>query len=99
DIVKVDVLENEAGRALDDVFVNVRDPDHLVQVRARLEALVGGTVQGGQPPAPPVTGHADLELLDQVLSRPGRGLQTLVDGAPHAIGADWCAILEYGADG
>jgi len=99
DIVKVDVLENESGRALDDVFVEVRDQTHLAQVRARLEALVGVTVTGVQQPAPPVTGHADLELLDQALSRPERGLQTLVDGAPHAFGADWCAILEYGAGG
>ncbi len=29
DIAKVDVLESAAGRALDDVFVNVRDDGHL----------------------------------------------------------------------
>jgi hypothetical protein len=56
------------------------------------------TVAGVQYPAPPVTGHADLELVDQVLSRPERGLQTLVDGAPHAFGADWGALVEYGPD-
>jgi hypothetical protein len=99
DIVKLDVLENEPGRALDDVFVHVRDPAHLTVVRTRLEALNGVVVVGVQHPAPPVTGHADLELLDQVLARPARGLQTLVDGAPHAFGADWSAIVEYGADG
>jgi len=77
DIVKVDVLENEAGRALDDVFVEVRDQEHLEQVRDRLAALPGVTVTGVQRPAPPVTGHADLELLDQVLSRPERGLPLL----------------------
>lgn len=99
DIVKLDVLENEAGRALDDMFVHVRDPAHLAVVRTRLEALTGVSVTGVQHPAPPITGHADLELLDQVLSRPERGLQTLVDGAPHAFGADWSAIVEYGPDG
>ena len=99
DIVKLDVLENEAGRALDAVFVDVRDPAHLAVVRARLEALNGVVVSGVQHPAPPITGHADLELLDQVLSRPPRGLQTLVDGAPHAFGADWSAIVQYGTDG
>ena len=99
DIVKVDVLENESGRALDDVFVEVRDQAHLAQIRARLDALVGVRVTGVQQPAPPVTGHVDLELLDQVLTRPERGLQTLVDGAPHAFGADWSALVEYGAGG
>jgi hypothetical protein len=98
DIAKIDVLESESGRALDDVFVSVRDPDHLSTVRSRLDAMPGVTVTGVQYPAPPVTGHADLELIDQVLSRPERGLQTLVDGAPHALGADWAALVEYGPD-
>lgn len=99
DIRKIDVLESGAGRALDDVFVSVRDPAQLAVLRVRLEAMVGVTVTGVQHPAPPVGGHADLELVDQVLTRPERGLQTLVDGAPHAFGADWSALLQYGADG
>jgi hypothetical protein len=98
DIVEIDVLESEAGRALDDVFVDVRDADHLGRVRDRLNGMPGVTVTGLQYPAPPVTGHADLELIDQVLSQPARGLQTLVDGAPHAFGADWGALVEYGPD-
>jgi hypothetical protein len=99
DIVKIDVLESESGRALDDVFVTVRNPAHLDAVRIRLDSVPGVSVSGLQYPAPPVTGHADLELVDQVLSRPDRGLQTLVDGAPHAFGADWGALVEYGPDG
>lgn len=98
DIVKIDVLESESGRALDDVFVVVRDVNHLSTVRDRLNNMATVTVAGLQYPAPPVTGHADLELVDQVLSRPERGLQTLVDGAPHAFGADWGALVEYGPD-
>lgn len=96
DIVKIDVLESESGRALDDIFVVVRDVTHLNTVRDRLANMPMVTVTGLQYPAPPVTGHADLELVDQVLGRPERGLQTLVDGAPHAFGADWCAVVEYG---
>ena len=99
DIVEIDVLESEAGRALDDVFVQVRDRDQLTTVRSRLSAMAGVSVTGVQYPAPPVTGHADLELVDQVLSRPERGLQTLVDGAPHALGGDWAALVEYAPDG
>jgi hypothetical protein len=99
DIVKIDVLESESGRALDDVFVVVRDVHHLHVVRDRLDHTPAVSVVGIQYPAPPATGHADLELVDQVLSRPERGLQTLVDGAPHAFGADWGALIEYGPDG
>jgi hypothetical protein len=98
DILKIDVLESASGRALDDVFVVVRDVNHLNSVRDRLSTMGTVVVTGLQYPAPPVTGHADLELVDQVLSRPERGLQTLVDGAPHAFGADWSALVEYGPE-
>ncbi|MBT0773824.1 ACT domain-containing protein [Kineosporia sp. J2-2] len=98
DIAEIDVLESESGRALDDVFVRVRDLAHLERVAAHLGTLAGVNVTGVQHPAPPVTGHADLGLIDQVLSRPERGLQTLVDGAPHSFGADWAALVEYRQD-
>jgi acetolactate synthase small subunit len=99
DIAKVDVLESEAGRALDDVFVQVRDGEHLLTVESQLASLPGVTIVGVQQPVPPVTGHADLELIDQVLSRPERALQTLVDGAPGALGSDWAAVVAYDLDG
>jgi len=95
DIDGVDVLENVSGRALDDVFVQVRDTDHLQAVQTAVAALAGVTVVGVQQPVPPTTGHADLELVDQVISHPDRALQTLVDGAPAALGADWAAIVPY----
>jgi hypothetical protein len=99
DIAKVDVLESEAGRALDDVFVTVRDAAHLDRLTRTVEALAGVVIVGVQHPAPPATGHTDLELVQQVLSQPGRSLRTLVDGAPAALGADWAALLEFGPDG
>jgi ACT domain len=99
DIAKLDVLESEAGRALDDVYVQVRDAAHLSRLAGTVGALAGVVIQGVQHPAPPATGHTELELVQQVLSQPGRSLQTLVDGAPGALGADWAALIEYGADG
>jgi len=99
DIAKVDVLESEAGRALDDVFVQVRDAAHLERLSRTVGSLSGVMIQGVQHPAPPATGHTELELVQQVLSQPDRSLRTLVDGAPGALGADWAALLEYGPDG
>jgi hypothetical protein len=99
DIAQVHVLESEAGRALDDVFVQVRDVAQLDRLSRTVGALAGVTIQGVQAPAPPVTGHTELELVHQVLSRPGRALQTLLDGAPAALGADWAAMVEYESDG
>jgi len=99
DIAKVDVLESEAGRALDDVYVQVRDPAHLNRLCRTVESLPGVTINGVQHPAPPATGHTELELVQQVLSQPDRSLQTLVDGAPGALGADWAALVEFDPDG
>jgi len=84
---------------VDHIFVTVRDPDQLTRVSQSLSAVPGVSVVGSQHPAPPITGHADLELLSQVLAWPERGSQTLVDGAPGALGADWGALVEYDADG
>ena len=99
DIAGVDVLESQAGRALDDVFVTVRDAAHLTAVTAAVGAEPGIQVVGVQQPVPPVTGHTDLELCQQVLAQPDRAVRTLVDGAPGALGADWAAVLGFSAAG
>lgn len=99
DIAQVDVLESAAGRALDDVVVQVRDVAHLDRVTAELASLPGVGLVGVQHPAPPVTGHTELELVQRVLEQPSRALQTLVDGAPAALGADWAALVEFEPDG
>lgn len=99
DVVGVEVLESERGRALDDLHVAVTDGAHLERVHHALDAVVGVTVVGVQDPAPPVTGHAELELVAALVARPDRVLNSLVDGAPTAVGADWAALVAYGAHG
>ncbi len=98
DIQSVDVLESEGGRALDDVTVTVRDLAHLAAVTVSITSLAGMDLVGVRSNVPPVSGHADLQLVEQVISRPGSALRTLVDGAPRALGADWAALLEYAGD-
>ncbi len=103
DIVKLDVLENETGRALDDVFIEVRGAELAERVRDQLAALPGVYVIGLQIGLPPVGGHADLELVAQVMDGqafdgPERAARTLVDGAPGALGADWAALVWFEPD-
>lgn len=99
DIVKVDVLESEARRALDDVFVEARDAGQVEWIRGYLLGVSGVRVIGVQAGVPPAAGHTDLELVAHVMEAPGRGLRTLVDGAPGALGADWAAVLGFDAQG
>ncbi len=98
DIAAVDVLQSEAGQALDDVVVRVRDGAHLGRVLDTLATVPGVGVEGVHSPEPPAAGHADLQLVAQVLARPERALQTLVDGAPAALGVDWAGLVEDPGD-
>lgn len=95
DIERVDVLESGSGRALDDVVVEVRDAAHAARVRDHLLGVAGVRVTGVQLGMPPSSGHTDLELVAQVMDNVGRGLRTLVDGAPAALGVDWAALLAF----
>ncbi len=99
DIAGVEVLQSEAGQALDDVVVGVRDAQHLDRVLDALRQVHGVAVEGVHSPEPPAAGHADLQLVAQVLARPERALQTLVDGAPAALGVDWAAVVRDPGDG
>lgn len=93
DVVQVEVLSTESGRATDDVHVTVNDRDHLERVTRVLGSLAGVSVKGVLHEPPPVTGHAELELVARLMAAPTRALATLVDGVPSAVGADWALVL------
>jgi hypothetical protein len=98
DVVQVEVLSSEAGQAVDDIYVSVPDAKRLARLLERLAEMRGVVVDGCQHPAPPVTGHAELELVARLVADPGRLMSTLVDGAPAAVGADWAQVLAYPDD-
>lgn len=93
DVVQVEVLSAESGRAVDDVHVHVRDEAHLDRLLRVIGALAGFDVAGVLRSPPPITGHAELELVARLMASPARALATLVDGVPAAFGADWAAAL------
>jgi hypothetical protein len=98
DIAQIQVLQSEAGRALDDVHVQVGSEEHLQRVQTRLESLPGVQVLGVRIGPAPTTGHSELELVGRMLRSPGRAVQTLVDGVPESTGSDWAAVVRYAAD-
>jgi acetolactate synthase small subunit len=95
DILQVQVLESEAGRALDDVHLQVRDADHLERVKQQLAAISGVQVIGVRDEPAPTTGHGELELARRMVAAPTRALQTLVDGVSASTGSDWAAIVRF----
>ncbi|MEJ5914330.1 hypothetical protein [Pseudokineococcus sp. 1T1Z-3] len=99
DVVGLRVLGAEAGRATDDLLVEVRDAAHLARLEQRLAATVGTEVEGVRAPARPADGHAELGLAAQVTARPGHAARTLVDGAPAALDVDWAAVVRLDRHG
>jgi hypothetical protein len=92
DLLGVDVLESEGGRAVDELrlrWPDGRDPAPLVDA---LTGCAGIQVLGARSGHWLVDSRPDLDLLHYVLSVPQRGLETLVDMAPAALDVDWAEL-------
>ncbi|WP_298802429.1 hypothetical protein [uncultured Pseudokineococcus sp.] len=99
DVAGLRVLGSEAGRATDDLLVEVRDEDHLGRLERRLAGTTGVEVTGVRAPALPADGSPELGLVAQVLARPEHAARTLVDGAPAALDVDWAAVVRLDRHG
>ena len=99
DIRTIAVLERESGRAVDDVYLAWPDGRPLSALSDRLAGVRGVRVLGLRPSRQVPGAFPDLDLLSQVLATSARGVETLVDMAAHAFGADWAASVSYGPSG
>lgn len=99
DIRTIAVLERESGRAVDDVYLAWPDGRPLSALSDRLAGIRGVRLLGLRPSREVPGAFPDLDLLTQVLATSARGVETLVDMAAHAFGADWAASVSYGAAG
>jgi hypothetical protein len=95
DIQTIAVLEREAGRAIDDVYLEWADGRPLEDLSAKLASVRGITVLGLRRSRQVPGAFPDLDLLTHVLATASRGLDTLVDMAALAFGADWAASVSY----
>lgn len=99
DIRTIAVLERESGRAVDDVYLAWPDGRPLSALSDRLAGIRGVRVLGLRSSREVPGAFPDLDLLTQVLATSARGVETLVDMATHAFGADWAAGVSYGPSG
>ncbi len=95
DIRTIAVLERESGRAIDDVYLAWPDGRPLSELSDKLTSVRGVTVLGLRRSRQVPGAFPDLDLLAQVLATASRGLDTLVDMAALAFGADWAASVAY----
>ncbi|ABK53303.1 amino acid-binding ACT domain protein [Acidothermus cellulolyticus 11B] len=94
DIKSIAVLERVADRAVDDIYV-VWPHTQTGDLVDRLTEIRGVRVLGTRPSQQVPGAFPDLDLLTHVLGTGARGLDTLVDMAVPAFGADWAARISY----
>ena len=89
----VAVIDREAGRAVDDLLLDWPYGRGWDAVTAAVETCPGVRVHGLRHIAEPSLTH-DADLLGQVAADPQRAIETVVDGLPHLLLADWCAMFD-----
>ena len=92
-VVSVTVVEREAGRAVDDLLLDWPYGRAWDAVTSAVDSCTGTRVHGLRHITEPSVTH-DSDLLGQVVADPQRALETLVDGIPHLLLADWCALFD-----
>lgn len=91
DVIHVNVLEAQAGRAVDDFRLRWSGRDDA-DLLAAIAACPGVRVIACRRTRWLHDGRPDLDLLTYLLSAPQRGIETLVDMAPAAMDADWAEL-------
>lgn len=99
DIVQVNVLSREQGRALDEITLFMPEEHRRPALEAALRGLGGVTLEGMRPSGEVPGAFPDLDLLGRIAADPRAALNLLADALPRILGADWALVLspELGA--
>ena len=92
-VLSVTVLERDQGRAVDDLLLEwpYGRPWHAL-TRA-VEDCPGLRLHGIRHIAA-TAATSDVDLIRQAVDQPRRALETVVDGLPHVLLADWAAAFD-----
>lgn len=89
----VAVIDREGGRAIDDLLLDWPYGRAWDAVTAAVETCPGVRVHGLRHIAEPSLTY-DADLIGQVVADPQRAIETVIDGLPHLLLADWCALFD-----
>lgn len=100
DVIGIDIIDRGAGRAIDELVVELPDPDLADLLLAEIGAEDGVDVEHirrlDAPPADPsVAALAVARRIQEAPSEADRH-QELVAGAVALLGADWAALVDPG---
>ena len=92
-VQSVAVIDREAGRAVDDLLLDWPYGRAWDAVTTAIDNCPGVRVHGLRHIAEPSVTH-DADLIGQVVAEPRRAWETVVDGLPQLLLADWCALFD-----
>jgi hypothetical protein len=100
DVIGIDIIERGAGRAIDELVIDLPDGDLVDLLLAEIDQVEGVDVENirplaGPPPDPAVLA-LDIALRVRDAGDGGGSLQVVVDGAVQLLGADWAALVDTG---
>jgi hypothetical protein len=93
DILGLDVVERSDNTAVDDFTVDLpsgRPPDVLITA---VESIPGVYVESVRPHTGKLDTHRELELIEEISTRPSEGLQLFADGIPRLFRAGWALVV------
>jgi hypothetical protein len=93
DILGLDVVERVGEVAIDDLTVMLpagRPPDVLITA---VESIPGTHVESVRPHTGKLDTHRELELIEEISSRPDEALQLFADGIPRIFRAGWALVV------
>ncbi len=93
DIVQVNVLSREQGRALDEITVFMPEEHRRPALELALRGLGGVALEGMRPSGEVPGAFPDLDLLGRIAADPRASLNLLADALPRILGADWAVVL------
>jgi hypothetical protein len=98
DVIGIDIIERGAGRAIDELVIDLPDGELVDLLLAEIGQVEGVDVENIRPLAgpPPDPAVAALEVARQVRDAGADSLQVVVDGAVRLLGADWAALVDTG---
>ena len=99
DVIGIDIIERGAGRAIDELVIDLPDGDLVDLLLAEIGQVEGVDVENIRPLAgpPPDPAVLALAIAQQVRTADsGDSLQVVVDGAVQLLGADWAALVDTG---
>src|SRR4051812_33171722 len=92
-VLSVTVLERDQGRAVDDLLLEWPYGRSWHALTRAVEDCPGLRLHGIRHIAT-TAATSDVDLIRQVVEQPQRALETVVDGLPHVLLADWAAAFD-----